>query len=64
MTYLDEKNYSSKSFKENLFFTPENNLFDIFRKFIYTKGQILWVENEIVKGFMSLHDLFDYFLSN
>lgn len=35
---LEEKNYSSKSFKENLFFTPDNNLFDIFKKFIYTKG--------------------------
>ena len=35
---LVQKNYSSKSFKENLFFTPDNNLFDIFRKFIYTKG--------------------------
>lgn len=34
--HLIKENMILNSYKENLFFSPDNNLFDVFRKFIYT----------------------------
>lgn len=60
--YLISENLILKSYQENLFFSPDNTLFEIFRKFIYTHGQILFLENGEIQGLISLHDMFDSFL--
>lgn len=45
-----------------MFFTPENNIFEIFKKFIFTKGHVLWIQDQKIKGFLSLYDVFDIFI--
>lgn len=36
--YLKDKNLITQSYEKNLFFTANDNLFEVFRKFIYTSG--------------------------
>ena len=47
---------------ENLFFTPETPVRDIFEQLMYTGGQLLWVESGHLKGMISHHDLLGHFI--
>lgn len=62
LDFVEEKEYFSEGFLGNLFFTMEDSLLDIFRKFVYTRGQIVWVEEGIFKGMISLHEVLNFFI--
>jgi hypothetical protein len=48
---------------ENIFFTPEDRLIDVLQKFVYTNGQVVWVDEAgIFLGLLSLHDVFNLFI--
>jgi hypothetical protein len=63
LQYLQNSGSMNKIMLENLFFTPEDPLIEILQKFVYTNGQVVWVdaENTFV-GLFSLHDVFNLFI--
>ncbi len=62
LDFLKEKSVIEQNFLENIFFTPDNNIYDVLSKFIYTRGHLVWVKDELLRGFISLYDVFDIFL--